>query len=139
MYSRSVLQLLLPSPALYNLSLFISMCFGDKATVFPCLQCLRRIQTLLTAPGMYSHLTTLESHATAHANTTAFKLPHASTLGGSSSFVEAWVPVNYRRFRDDVEHFARYWITTFQRAGIAPRSCIGIWCVFISHACPAVG
>jgi hypothetical protein len=109
------------------------MCFGDKATVSLCFQCLRRLPKLLTAPAMYSHLTVLESHAAAYANSAAFKLPHVSTLGGSPSVVEAWVPVNYRRFRDDVEHFARYWITTFQRAGIAPRSCIGIWWVFIDY------
>ena len=76
---------------------------------------------------MYSHLTVLENLATSNANTPAFKLPHVSSLGGSSPFVEAWVPVTYRRFRDDVEHFARYWLATFQRAGIAPRSCVGIW------------
>lgn len=104
-----------------------SMCFGVKATDLPCLRCLGRIPKLLTASSMYSHLTVLENHATAHANTPAFKLPHASTLGGSAVSVEAWVPVEYRRFRDDIEHFARYWMTTFQRAGIAPRSCIGIW------------
>lgn len=103
------------------------MCLGVKATDLPCFRCLQRARKLLTTPAMYSHLTVLENHATANANTPAFKLPHISTLGGSTPSVEAWVPVNYRRFRDDVEHFARYWMTTFQRAGIAPRSCIGIW------------
>ena len=116
-----------------------SMCLGVKATVLPCLRCLRRTLKLLTASAMYSHLTVLEHHATAQANTPAFKLPHVSTHGGSSPSVEAWIPVNYRRFRDDVEHFGRYWTATFQRAGIAPRSCIGIWWVFSSHTYPAVG
>ena len=82
---------------------------------------------------MYSHLTVLDNHASAHANTPAFKLPHMSTHGGPSPSVEAWIPVSYRRFRDDVEHFARYWMATFQRAGIKPRSCIGIWWVSASH------
>ncbi|KAF9653331.1 acetyl-CoA synthetase-like protein [Thelephora ganbajun] len=76
---------------------------------------------------MFSHLTALDNHAATHADAPAFKLPQMSTHGGSSQSVEAWIPVSYRRFRDDVEHFAKYWITTFQRAGIAPRSCIGIW------------
>ena len=126
-------------PALYNLSPLRSMCFGDKATVFLCFHCLRRLSKLLTTPAMYSHLTVLDSHAATHTNTAAFKIPHAPTLGSSPPLVEAWVSVNYRRFRDDVEHFARYWITAFQRARIAPRSCIGIWWVFISHTCPAAG
>ena len=123
----------LPSP------LRRSMCLEVKATVLPCFRCLRRTLKLLTASAMYSHLTVLEHHATAQANTPAFKLPHVSAHGGSSPSVEAWIPVNYRRFRDDVEHFGRYWMATFQRAGIAPRSCIGIWWVFSSHTYPAVG
>ena len=114
------------------------MCFGIRATTPLLSWCLRRASKLLPASAMYSHLTVLDSHAGAHANTPAFKLPHMSTHGAPPPSVEAWIPVSYRRFREDVEHFARYWMTTFQRAGIKPRSCIGIWWVSTSHTHPAV-
>ena len=132
--NRDLLQVLQLSPPLYNPSPLNSMCFGIRATVPLLLWCLRRISKLLTASPMYSHLTVLDNHAGAHPNTPAFKLPRISTHGGPSPSVQAWIPVSYRGFRDDVEHFARYWMATFQRSGIKPRSCIGIWWVSTSRA-----
>ena len=139
MSSHDLLQLPLPPPPYITPPPLGSMCFGVKATTSLCSRCLRRTLKLLTDSAMYSHLTVLDNHAAAHANTPAFKLPHISTHGGSSPPVEAWIPINYRRFRDDVEHFARYWITTLQRAGIAPRSRVGIWWVSTSHTRRIVG
>lgn len=73
-----------------------------------------------------SHLTVLESSASLHSFSPAFKVP---LIDRSSGSIESWRSISYQAFRDDVESYARHWKRTFRRDGISPKSVIGIWCV----------
>ena len=75
-----------------------------------------------------SHLTVLESSASAYASATLFRTPQLDSASGQ---IKEWRSISYRQFYTDVELFARYWTSVFTNAQIPRRSIIGLWWVLI--------
>ncbi|TBU34338.1 acetyl-CoA synthetase-like protein [Dichomitus squalens] len=70
-----------------------------------------------------THLQALEDCAAANPSLPIFKLPVYDSEGS----LRAWMPVSYRQFKSDVEHFAAHLAKTLMADGIPPRSVVGLW------------
>jgi acyl-CoA synthetase (AMP-forming)/AMP-acid ligase II len=74
-----------------------------------------------------SHLSVLEASAAKYPSRHAFQIAKA----GSNSSVDAWAPVTFREFLEDVEVSARYWYKTLSDAGLSQGSVVGLWYVLV--------
>jgi acyl-CoA synthetase (AMP-forming)/AMP-acid ligase II len=74
-----------------------------------------------------THLTILETSASKHPSTAAFKLPRLDPRTGR---VQEWTTITYRQYLQDVELFAKYWAHTLQGLNIPQRSVVGVWYVW---------
>ncbi|TFK36149.1 hypothetical protein BDQ12DRAFT_737217 [Crucibulum laeve] len=74
---------------------------------------------------MYSsHLTVLESSASAHATSSVFQIPQ---LEASSNRVASWRSITYQEFHRHVEVYARHWTRVLRSDGIPIKSVVGLW------------
>ena len=46
-----------------------------------------------------------------------------------TSQISEWATITYAQFYQDVQLYARYWISTLSTGGVAPGSIIGLWSV----------
>ncbi|KAI5124628.1 hypothetical protein M0805_004237 [Coniferiporia weirii] len=74
--------------------------------------------------SLQSHLSVLEAAASAHSDSPAFRIAQVSASG---STVDAWLPISYRDFLNDVELAARFWFKKLSLDGVVPRSVVGLW------------
>jgi acyl-CoA synthetase (AMP-forming)/AMP-acid ligase II len=73
-----------------------------------------------------SHLTVLETSASLYSSSPVFRIPQLADATGE---VEAWIPITYRQFHNDVELVAKYWTRTLRADGLPQRTVVGLWSV----------
>ena len=78
----------------------------------------------MPSPTFQSHLSILESSARLYPTRPAFRLP---AVNKETSQISEWATITYAQFHQDVELYARHWISVLSRDGIAPGSVVGLW------------
>ncbi|KAG6816180.1 hypothetical protein H0H87_008054 [Tephrocybe sp. NHM501043] len=70
-----------------------------------------------------THLTVLESSASRHSSSPAFKIPQHLASGR----VESWASITYQEFWSGVDFYARYWRRVLTHDGVPSKSVVGLW------------
>ena len=85
----------------------------------------------MSSPTFQSHLSVLESSAKSYPTRPAFRTP---VVNKEASQISEWATVTYAQFYQDVELYARHWISVLSTDGVPPGSVVGLW--YVLHLVP---